>query len=220
MAGHTLTLGAGSQKPAYSADPSHGLGPFGGAGFFLLKGCINSSLPYTGGSNNLRAFSVAFYLKLTTTPPGTESYIYRFIGGSNPSAIAFRAMLTAAGQIKVYQQFSGGDDINLSDTALASGDECHVVATRAASHVEGSGKVRLYINGVLEDEVARAGASIAANAQPSFYWGTDNLGFTPNTGAPVIIGRTLVYDGELSAQQVRDIYTRYRLAYPNLVPLP
>lgn len=218
MAGNTLSLGAGSQKPGWQPDPNHGLGPFGSAGFLLLKIAVCNTLPYTGGANNLRALSVAWYMKLTATAPATESWIFRMAGGTPPSACAFVCLLTSSGTVKVYNQWTGGDDITESTTALGSGDDAHFVMTRAPSNTEGSTKSRLYINGVLEDEVSCAGSRVAFNAQPFFHWGAGNAGFDSGTGAPVIIGRTLVYDGELSAAQITDMYARARLAYPNLPP--
>ncbi len=43
-----------------------------------------------------------------------------------------------------------------------------------------------------------------------------NPGFTSGTGVPGLIGKTLPYDGELSADQVAGIHADYKSIYPGL----
>lgn len=215
MSGHTVTLGGGGQAPAWVGDPTRALGPFGSGGSLLLKYAINDTLPWNAGgaANDLRALSFAWYMKMTSAAPGDGYWVWRFTSSGGGG---FRVQLWNSGRVRVVSNWGAGDNTVESTTALASGQQAMCCFTRGRAIGD---KLRLYVNGALEDDDTLANDIPRFTTQPRLYWGADNEGFTGGTGAPAIIGRTLLYDGELSAPQVAGIHLANRVIYPGLPAL-
>lgn len=213
MSGNTVTLGAGGQNPGWVADPTRALGPFGSGGFLLLKYAINNTLPYStaGGANGLRRISVFLYLKLTGAPGGGTHWILRNTGGPNLN------IRLQAGQIQSthFAAASSVDMVAVGATTLVNGGEYTVCITSGREIGE---KHRVYVNGALDAESTITQVIGAYATQPSFQWGGSDGGFSSDTGVPGLIGRMLIYDGELSAAQVVLSHHSYRTAYPGLPP--
>jgi hypothetical protein len=204
--GHTLTLGANlpdDQDPAWFGGTTRGL-QFGPAAGLHLKYAINQSLPWNVASaNNLRAFSLAFYMRFASLPAG-EAWLYRMtstVGGE------LQIRLKPTGALFVSRGTAGGS-VEVESAALSVDTDYMIAYTNEAAS---GGAARLYVNAGTPVSANLAGAVEEFTTQPNFYWGTDNEGFTIQIGFPGILGRTLVYDGVLSALQVQTIYNVFKL---------
>jgi hypothetical protein len=210
--GHTLTLGANlpdDQDPTWTTGTTQGL-LFGPGSGLHLKYAINQSLPWDVAlANNLRAFSLAFYLRFASLP-AAEAYMYRMtstIGGE------LQIRLKPTGAVICARGTAGGT--TTAETAVLSVDTDYQI-TMTCDAASG-GALRVYVNAGTPVSGTHGGAVELFTTQPRFYWGTDNEGFTSQTSVPGILGRTLVYDGVLTSLQVQAIYNVFKLdPYTNL----
>jgi hypothetical protein len=214
--GHTLLLGGGSQFPDWTTDP-RALGPFGSGGFLLLKTALNQTLPWdVSGANNLRAFSMFWYLKYVTgLSPTDEYWIFRLVTNADNGTAGVHVRLTGAGNLKVDRAWNAGNsDIITSSTAVAVDQECTMAFTAAANT---DGNLRVYIDGELDGSTPVTGEVGLITQQPSVIYAAATIGFTGDFGIPGLIGRVLVYDGVLSAVQVASLHAVYKNGtYPGL----
>jgi hypothetical protein len=215
VSGNDLTLGGGAQAPAWVADPTRALGPFGAIGGFLNRAALNATLPWNvPGGNNLRAFSMFWYFKLLS--PISAGQNYWLIHFTTPTGDANASVFLRDNVLRVQRSWnSGNTDILDSDTPIAVGQECTFGFTAAAS---AAGSLTAYLNGVPDGSTPVTGTVVAPLGQPTLLLGDDYGGVTLTPGVPALIGRTLAYDGLLTAAQMQAIYLDYRTIYPGLPP--
>lgn len=211
MSGHNLTLGSGGQAPGWSASPV-ALGPFGSGGFLLLKFARNVDLPWNvgGAANDLRRQSIFGYGKITSAPGAGLWYVLYSKTGPN------FVIDLSAGKLRAlrFDPVTSTNNIATGATTLVNGQEFTFACTSGMNVGE---FVKVYINGVLDASTAIVTAPIPRYlSQPDYIVGADNNGFTNSAGFPGLLGRMLVYDGELSASQVLGIHLEYQLSYPGL----
>jgi hypothetical protein len=210
--GHTLVLGLDSpddQDPTWFGAPTRGL-LFGPASGLHLKYAWNQTLPWSGGE--LRALSLAFYLRFSSLPAG-EAWLFRLTstGGGE-----LQIRLKPSGELRLARGTDGTDpDIT---TAVLSANTDYMVAVTCGSEIGDTMTVSVNA-GTPVTSSAFDGQVAAFLTQPKFYWGADNEGFTGQIGFPGIIGKTAIADGVWSADQVAGIYANFRLDYPGL-PVP